>query len=510
MSNFYHAILLADGTEQHHFISTKPMGVYRIANVLRENNYRVLVIEMYSSLKQHELYAFLARVVSDKTMFVGYSSTLFIPADRRNGNFLPGTDQEFTELNAYLKTLNKNLRIVLGGAASKYFARKVYLENNSFGIDYIFHGLGEQMILDFANNIANNRTQRFSSKITVDPLRHVNSKTKSGVYQIEYDRFGSSYNFHDSVHTWHDDDCVMPNESLPLEVSRGCSFKCKFCSYPLIGRDSRDMSYIRTEENILSEILSNYERFGTTTYTIVDDTFNERLDKLEMMARVRDRSKIDLNFVGFNRIELIARKPEQLALLKAMNFNGMTFGIESLHRPSAASIGKGMDPEEIKDTLYKLRETFDNKIFITGGFIIGLPHETPETFEKWSSWVDDPACPIDLPTYSPLNINFITDKSEFSENPGKYGYTIINSGTGWKNDYWDFDTCRGIAIEKLRTDYDTGRGRVGAFHASGLIKFGYTFDFMYGRSVRDILPQIPWSYKIYRDAYFSKLFNLPG
>ena len=46
------------------------------------------------------------------------------------------------------------------------------------------------------------------------------------------------------------------------------------------------------------------------------------------MLRVRDRSKLDLSFFGYNRLDLIARKHDQLDLLKDLNFKGMFFGIE--------------------------------------------------------------------------------------------------------------------------------------------------------------------------------------
>ena len=36
-------------------------------------------------------------------------------------------------------------------------------------------------------------------------------------------------------------DFILPGESLPLELSRGCIFKCRFCQYPNIGKDKDDL-----------------------------------------------------------------------------------------------------------------------------------------------------------------------------------------------------------------------------------------------------------------------------
>ena len=65
---------------------------------------------------------------------------------------------------------------------------------------------------------------------------------------------------------------------LPLEVARGCIFKCNFCSFPLNGKGKgeaiRDFSYIR------DELIENYELYGIEDYWLTDDTFNDdNMDK---------------------------------------------------------------------------------------------------------------------------------------------------------------------------------------------------------------------------------------
>ena len=54
-------------------------------------------------------------------------------------------------------------------------------------------------------------------------------------------------------------------QPLPLEVSRGCIFKCAFCSHPFLGKKSYD--YIRSPESLAKEIKRNYELFKTTRYS---------------------------------------------------------------------------------------------------------------------------------------------------------------------------------------------------------------------------------------------------
>ena len=130
-------------------------------------------------------------------------------------------------------------------------------------------------------------------------------KVPDEVYQ---NPFELKYHFHNSGNTFHPTEAILPNEVLPLEVSRGCRFKCKFCGFALLGRKMTD-EYVRTRNNIFNELMHNYENFGTTDYNILCDTFNESIEKLLMMKEIFDEfNKITGEQIQFNcyaRLELI-------------------------------------------------------------------------------------------------------------------------------------------------------------------------------------------------------------
>jgi coproporphyrinogen III oxidase-like Fe-S oxidoreductase len=274
---------------------------------------------------------------------------------------------------------------------------------------------------------------------------------------------------------------------LPLEVARGCIFKCKFCAYPLLGKNPNDNSYIKQEDVLLREILENYEKYNTTNYFIIDDTFNERSDKIRMLLNVRDRSKLDLNFGAFNRIELISRKPEQLHLLKDLSLNSMFFGIESLNYESAKAIGKGIKKEEIAETLAKIKHVFNNKVSITTGLIIGLPYETEETFQKNFEWITREDSGADTITISPLELATSTHtESSFISNPEKYGYKIINANGTWESKHWTSDRCRELAMGYISEIQKSGRQKVSSYAALVLSGLGYDFQSLIKTSEKDL------------------------
>lgn len=458
----YHGIILTDTVNLERI---RPLGAYSIANVLRKHGYNILVIDFFSRIPLSFLESLLKKFITKETLFLGYSSSLF---KHDNIEFFPVNSETIETLNLIAKNQNSNISIILGGAQSQKLVKFNKIYNRNLNFTHVMHGLSESMILDYVSNLEKKITPKFSSVF-------------NGIYEIDYNTTASGFDFKYYRHTWADNDFIGENEALPIEIGRGCIFKCKFCSYPLIGKDPRDTSYLKNEEILLSEILENYDRFKTLTYVVIDDTFNERIEKIEMLAKIRDKSKLDLNFTGFNRIDLIARKKEQLSLLKDANFNGHFFGIESMNYETAKCIGKGIRPDEITETLYKIKDNFNGKVNITAGFIVGLPFETKETFYKWFNEATKESYPIDNFSLSPLGIySSFPSESEFYKNPNKYGYHLHPGGGMWISNEWTSSECRKIVDDQMKYLIDSGRQKIDSFRLASLTRLGYKFSDVIG------------------------------
>jgi len=89
---------------------------------------------------------------------------------------------------------------------------------------------------------------------------------------------------------------------------------------------------------------------------------------------------------------LIARPHEREELLR-MNFLGQYYGIETFNHASGKAVGKGMDPDRLKQGLLDLKKyylTENRKAYrATISLILGLPHETIETLENTQQWLVD-------------------------------------------------------------------------------------------------------------------------
>ena len=229
--NKYDAIIFTDMTD--YSIPIKTSGAYKIASHLRHYGYSVKVIDNFVwILKNHKesLFKYLQERIGTTTLFVGFSTTFMSPfkmdkfKKTRGQTKKEDSVENFSTLMRFLKTQHPQVKIVLGGQGVQTgMIFDLYKE-----IDYWIKGLAEDNILEFI------------------------TKLKSGIKQpriIEDNFLASEYNFRESIPMFGLQDNVFQNEVLPIEISRGGRFKCKFCSYPLLGRKPSD-KYIRSEESL--------------------------------------------------------------------------------------------------------------------------------------------------------------------------------------------------------------------------------------------------------------------
>ena len=159
---------------------------------------------------------------------------------------------------------------------------------------------------------------------------------------------------------------------------------------------------------------------------------------------------------------------------------------------------------------------------MSSGFIVGLPHETEETFREWMKWVEDPNCPLDGYTVEPLGFNINEKKiwpSKFEADPETYGYTIVNKGVAnnsffkwslWTNEHMSLPKAWALADEYIMRGYRSGRIRpAGFFQFMWMNGTGLTADDLAGMSVKNVSATFLKDKKAeWFDQYKTRLFNL--
>lgn len=446
----------------------RSLGAYQLADFLRSNGYTVQVIDFTDHFDEEELLATTKKFVNASTLAIGISTT-FYTTDNVKNKFIHNDPTKFDFLDfpknifsviENIKDEFPNVKVIVGGAKSES-AKSVPI------VDTVIHGYAEDKMLDYLNGLPNNKKKNISKSFTLHSHLLDN---KPNV--IKDDPIDKTFSIENLNHRFIEQDCILPNETLPLEVSRGCIFKCSFCAFPLNGKSKLD--YLRNPDHIKNELIYNYEHYGTTNYFLSDDTFNDSTQKVEQLHKVITSLPFKINFTTYLRLDLLYAHKEQIQMLKEMGLASPFFGIESLNQKSASSIGKGMNVDRAKDFLLELHEDhWGKEIPITCSFIIGLPYETKESIESTYQWIRN--SPINSVFFPLALTNKTYYKSEFNENYEKYGY-IVDSVTGyWTNNNFTYDEATLLA-EQFNEELMRSNNYPSSWFLMTLLNHGYTLS----------------------------------
>ena len=495
-------------------------GAYRIATELRLHGYTVQVVDHFLNLELKKVLTLIDKFVDSSTLFVGFSSTFMnlsnIYFDKPEENRLssisdtikmtelsgvrgfsegvPISDDEMLTIKDKILSKSSKAKLVLGGAKADYFSQPHF--------DAFILGYADNSVIEYVRYIkGQNPFLQFT-------------KLPDGRMVIDNDVDATGYDFQHSTIEYHESDVIFPGEVLPIEVARGCIFKCKFCAFRLAGKKKLD--YVKDKDVLYREFMSNYEKFGVTKYIFSDDTYNDSVQKLEQFAEVFAKLPFKLEFAAYLRHDLITRYPEMADLLKESGLKTAIFGIETLNHTAGKLIGKGLDPDRTKNTLKWLREEKEwaGNILMSSGFIVGLPTETKDTVSAWAEELLDYSYPLDSFILTPL---FITpgakriSKSEFELDYKKYGYRFDRTkSSGWINDYWTFDDATSLANEIIQYAYQSGRITSYGFSAMMMQNYGLTWEQLHRSSVYSVENHILQKTFLLADDYYNRLIKYEG
>jgi radical SAM superfamily enzyme YgiQ (UPF0313 family) len=387
-----HGIILTDNTfiEQVEWTS-RGNGAHRIATWLRQNSYNIEVVDFCLRWTLEEWNLLLDRLVGEQTIFLGVGVSLFYDEKNILNNLLKECKRRFP-----------HIKIIVGGG--NLLSR---IDNFEFA-DYLIEGYAEVaqlVLLEFLQGKRDIKTIKFHEKSKAIPL-------------IDAVRDYPVHNTNDLSVNYLESDFIRENEALVLETGRGCIFKCKFCTYQLIGKKKID--YLRDPSTIYNELLNNYKLWGTTKYTIGEDTFNDSVEKLEMIADLVKKLPFKLEICGYLRLDLIMAKPESIKLLKTIGLKGVHFGIETFTPAAGKIIGK--PAIKLKQGLPWFKKLMpETNVYAT--MIVGLPEDDPKKFYEYRDFLA--ASGIEGWGFNPLYLSNPENTiwmNEFGKNYKEYGF----------------------------------------------------------------------------------------
>jgi radical SAM superfamily enzyme YgiQ (UPF0313 family) len=418
-------ILITDYTEVVSL--NKLFGVHKIAYVLRQAGFEVAVINHASVFSIAEIEHLLSQLVTDQTLFVGINSFMYSDTDNcvikddggvelyeaALGSFLPHDKKYNKQIKNLVNKINPRCKFVAGGP-------NVFDCDNFKDFDYLVLGYSELSVVNLANHLLNGETLKKSIRSIYGPT-------------VINDPKAEGYDFSQCSMSYEEHDAVLDGETLSLEVGRGCVFNCLFCAYPMNGKKKLD--YIRHKHLILNELLDNYKKFNITRYTIVDDTFNDSVEKCQMIYEISKLLPFKLQYWAYIRLDLLAAHPETIELLVDSGCCAMFFGIETFNSKTASAIRKGGNREKMIATIDYIKDRWGNQISLLGSFILGLPYEDVDSMQQTVDYLLSDKNRLDTFQINALRLrqtNYVTGLtngflSDLDRNYEKYGYKSLGA-----------------------------------------------------------------------------------
>lgn len=416
-------ILFTDTSRVHRAI--RPGGVYKVASILRKQGYRVIVNPYCTNLTKKAWREVAKKYKSKDLIWIGLSTTfLTFPVDK-----LKKWRDEFENSDAH-QIDHENIK---GGFKVERIVEDIVY--NDEHLNFLQNLFDVPVLIGGSQLTRNKNIGKTQNKniITIpgyvdDIIINITEKLKSGDEWTDDRKSVYGFNresYRRSRYIFTKEDHIDEKEWLPIEVNRGCAFKCAYCTYDNIGlKDNYKFS-----ETLLTDIQRNHDEFGTTGYFVLDDLYNDTNEKVQdLYENVWSKLNFKIEWNAYCRLDLIWRFPDQANILQDSGLRATGFGIETLNDKAGKLVGKGLGKERILDTLVKLKEIWKDDIATFALWIAGLPGELPDSWEQTLRLQLDNDF-VHGHGWQALYINHQYDtlhKSLIDQQYEKYGYSIIN------------------------------------------------------------------------------------
>lgn len=187
-------------------------------------------------------------------------------------------------------------------------------------------------------------------------------------------------------------DAIEKGKSFSMMTSRGCPYRCTFCSQSVMAEKWR----ARSPESVVAEWRHLVEDWGAEEIGILDDSAN--IDRKRLYHLSEELIKAGLHtkaqWIMINGIRANLADVELLGKMKEAGCKRVAFGVETGDEDILESIDKRVTHDQIRQAFKNAKKV---GLETVGFFIIGLPGDTEETMEKTIRF----ACELD-----PLVANF--------------------------------------------------------------------------------------------------------
>ncbi|MGD8565850.1 MAG: radical SAM protein [Candidatus Bathyarchaeota archaeon] len=389
--------------------SFPPLGILYLVSALKEKGFEVSVLDQPA--KGFTIEETVNWICKEDPDMLGFST--FATSGRTAAL-----------ISREIKKRNPNIVVVFGNHYATFNAERVLTKYPS--VDVIVRGEGELIIIDLVNYITGKGNLkeidgisfRNKNKIVSTPDRPLIKDLDSIPFP---DRSSVDKNYH----------CIMaganvaPKKFTSILSSRGCLYRCRFCSCSQFARGRWRPRSIQNTIDELNLIASEgYEQF-----IFIDDSFTLNQKRVIKLCRKMRKEKLDMEWVCEGRVDNCSI--EMLYELRKAGCKVLYFGIESANQRVLDYLNKQTTPVQSRRAVKKARKAGID--ILVGSFVMGAPDEKRKEIHNTIKFASQ--IPIDIPQFNILGVYPGTD---LWDEMWKKGYLK-------GEDYWE----TGIAISQF-------------------------------------------------------------
>ncbi|MEA3336831.1 MAG: radical SAM protein [Chloroflexota bacterium] len=341
-----------------------PLGLGYLAATLREGGHEPLIYD--AAIEQFPVEHYIERAESQGRPFkaIGISATTPLIADA-------------WEMARTTKKLG--LTTILGGPHLTIMPRESLTDEHPC-VDYVFKGEAEHSFLELIDTLDAGRQPDLLPGMHTRRNGEIVSDFSSPMIE---DLDGLPFPAHDlfKIDQYTNlqplTDGLDPDaRSFTILTSRGCPYKCTFCSKPVTGDTWRG----RSVENVVSEWRWLVKDLGATEIGVTDDIWNLKLPRAkELCRRLVEEGLNTVPWTTVHGMKVNHVDLELFQLMKAAGARRVGFGVENGDPYMLRNvIRKGQTLDQVRDAFKYSKQA---RLQTMGFFIFGMPYETEETME---------------------------------------------------------------------------------------------------------------------------------
>jgi radical SAM superfamily enzyme YgiQ (UPF0313 family) len=171
-------------------------------------------------------------------------------------------------------------------------------------------------------------------------------------------------------------DAVDGSRSFSIMTSRGCPYRCTFCSQSIMPIKWR----ARSPENVIAEFRHLVNDLGAQEIGWLDDSANIRVKRLHDICDGLIKEGLNkAPWIMINGIRANLADEVTLRKMKQAGCKRVAFGVETGDEDILVAIDKRIDHDTIRQAFKNAKKV---GLETMGFFIIGLPGDNEETMEK--------------------------------------------------------------------------------------------------------------------------------